>query len=87
MNENLFKALGNVTRVKILACLGDEPKNVTGLIDRCDLSQSAVSQHLMYLRRAGLIKCERKGREQIYTVVDLRLSEICRELLQVMINI
>jgi ArsR family transcriptional regulator len=82
MENEIFKTIGNVTRVKILACLGSSDKTVTELIGRCDLSQSAVSQHLAYLKSVGLIYAEKKGRYQIYKVTDKRLSKICVEILQ-----
>jgi ArsR family transcriptional regulator len=83
MDKNIFKSIGNITRVKILACLGQSDKAVNELITNCSLSQSAVSQHLAYLRSVGLISATRKGRQQIYRVSNPRLAEICKRLLEI----
>jgi ArsR family transcriptional regulator len=83
MKNTIFKALSNITRVKILACLGDSDKSVTQLIGRCDLSQSAVSQHLDYLKNAGLIESKKEGRERIYKVLDLDVSKLSKKLIEI----
>lgn len=83
---DFFKAFGNITRVKIIACLGEASKNVTGLIQNCDLSQSAVSQHLMLLRALGIVTVKRQGREQQYSLVFPELSPIAHSLLKSYLN-
>jgi ArsR family transcriptional regulator len=82
MENDILRTIGNIHRVKILACLGKSDKTVTELIGNCCLSQSAVSQHLMYLKDAKLISAEKSGRNQIYKVADKRLSEICEQILK-----
>lgn len=77
-SEVYFKSLGNISRVKILACIGESPKSVSALIKQCGLSQSAVSQHLMHLRDANLIKSTKDGRNRIYKSADPELSSICK---------
>jgi ArsR family transcriptional regulator len=57
----LFKALGDVTRLRILGLL------LTGEVCVCDIHeslkipQSKASRHLAYLRRAGLVEARREG--------------------------
>jgi ArsR family transcriptional regulator len=59
--EQLFQALGDSTRLRILGLL------LTGEVCVCDiheslkLSQPKVSRHLAYLRRAGLVETRRQG--------------------------
>ena len=59
--ENLFKALADVTRLRILGLL------LTGEICVCDIHeslripQSKTSRHLAYLRRSGLVETRREG--------------------------
>lgn len=66
MNETVISALANPVRLKILKCLGMESKNVNQLVEVCELSQSAVSQHLAKLREAGLVDCEKSGKHMFY---------------------
>ena len=59
------KALGDVTRLKIVRRLAEAPATVTELITHVDLSQPLVSWHLRTLRAAGIIETRRSGREVI----------------------
>ena len=80
-NPALLKSISNITRVKILACLGESDKTVNELIANCHLSQSAVSQHLTYLKQAKLVTANRQGRKQVYSTLDAKLSNLCKQLL------
>jgi ArsR family transcriptional regulator len=59
--EELFKALADVTRLRILGLL------LTGEVCVCDIHQSLkipqskASRHLAYLRKSGLVETRREG--------------------------
>src|SRR3954454_23502845 len=59
--EELFKALGDTTRLRILGLL------LTGEVCVCDIHQSLkipqskTSRHLAYLRKSGLVETRRSG--------------------------
>lgn len=59
--EGLFKALADVTRLRILGLL------LTGEVCVCDIHeslkipQSKASRHLAYLRKSGLVETRRDG--------------------------
>lgn len=59
------KALGDVTRLRIVRRLAQAPATVTDLIEMVDLSQPLVSWHLRTLKAAGLVETRRTGREVI----------------------
>lgn len=59
--ENLFKALADKTRLRILALLGNNEVCVCHLHDSLGLPQPTVSRHLAYLRRSGLVAVRRDG--------------------------
>ena len=59
--ENLFKALADKTRLRILALLGNNEVCVCHLHDSLGLPQPTVSRHLAYLRRSGLVEARRDG--------------------------
>src|SRR3954463_16681027 len=59
--ESLFKALGDKTRLRILALLGSNEVCVCHIHDTLGLPQPTVSRHLAYLRRAGLVDVRRDG--------------------------
>lgn len=56
------KALGDPTRVQLLACLSAEELCVCELVHLVDVGQPAVSRHLRILREAGLVEDLRDGK-------------------------
>lgn len=82
MTSTVLSALANPVRLQLLICLSDGDKNVTELIGNCDLSQSAVSQHLEKLRSAGLVTTKRDGKEIYYQLIDKRTAKMSKTLLQ-----
>ncbi len=59
-----YKALGDDTRLRILQLLATRGEHtVTELAERLELSQPLLSWHLRRLRRAGVVKTVRVGRE------------------------
>ena len=65
-----LKALGEDTRVRIVALLLDQPMEVGTIAKRLDVSQYNVSKHLRILREAGLLQVEKAGRRHLYAVVE-----------------
>ena len=59
--ENLFKALADKTRLRILALLGNNEVCVCHLHDSLGVPQPTVSRHLAYLRKSGLVAVRRDG--------------------------
>jgi ArsR family transcriptional regulator, arsenate/arsenite/antimonite-responsive transcriptional repressor len=59
--ENLFKALADRTRLRILALLGNNEVCVCHIHDSLGLPQPTVSRHLAYLRKSGLVAARRDG--------------------------
>jgi len=59
-----YRALGDDTRLRVLQLLATEGEHtVTELAQRLRLSQPLLSWHLRRLRRAGVVKTVRVGRE------------------------
>jgi DNA-binding transcriptional ArsR family regulator len=62
MNEvDVFKALADPTRLKILECIKDGEKCICEVIPYTKKSQPNVSQHLKVLKIAGLVDERREG--------------------------
>ena len=59
--EELFKALGDRTRLRILALLAAGEVCVCNIHESLSLPQPTVSRHLAYLRRARLVDTRRDG--------------------------
>lgn len=79
----LFAALGDETRLRILARLSSEgPMSIARLTAEAgtDVSRQAVTKHLRTLRDAGLVEESRHGRETIWTLEPRRLDDAHRYL-------
>lgn len=79
MNEaDVFKALADPTRLKILECIRKGEKCICEIIPYTGKSQPNVSQHLKVLKNAGLVDERKDGtriiiqvsKNEIYTIVD-----------------
>lgn len=66
----IFKILGDETRIKILSSLLKEDKCVTSISNSVNLSLSAVSHQLRILKQAKLVKQNKKGKEVFYSLDD-----------------
>lgn len=66
----IFKALADETRLRILALLTDGELCVCDLMAILDLPQSTVSRHLAYLRNAGWVEDRRQGVWMYYRLAD-----------------
>ena len=67
-STELFKALGDKTRFKIVGLLSEKHYCVGALAYRLNISQAAVSQHLQVLRKAGVVWGEKRGYWTHYVV-------------------
>lgn len=72
-----IRALCNPVRLKLLKCISTNDKTVGELISNCGLAQSAVSQHLIKLKKAGLVKDAKVGREVYYSITNSNIIKIC----------
>lgn len=69
----LFKALADETRLRILALLlREEELCVCNIIAALSLPQSTISRHLAYLRRAGLVNDRRCGLWMYYSIAEMK---------------
>ena len=75
---DVFKALADLTRLKILDILKNDERCICEIIPYTGKSQPNISQHIKILRNAGLIKEKKEGTkillkvttEQIFHIID-----------------
>lgn len=68
MNQQLqssFRALGDPTRRQILMELGNEELTITEVVEKFDLTRTAVRKHLTILEEGNLITVTPRGKERI----------------------
>ena len=59
--DTVFKGFADPTRIRILSVLAAGELCVCDIVDILGLPQAAVSRHLAYLRRMGLVDVTREG--------------------------
>jgi DNA-binding transcriptional ArsR family regulator len=66
-NASVFAALGDTTRLTLVATLGDGvPRSITELTEGTNISRQAITKHLRVLEDAGLVKSTTVGRQNIF---------------------
>jgi DNA-binding transcriptional ArsR family regulator len=75
-----LKALADENRLKLVALLLSHNLCVGALAKRLEISEAAVSQHLQVLRKAGLVKGEKRGYWTHYRVERDVLRQLADQL-------
>ena len=76
----VFKALGDETRLRILNLLSEREVCVCEIVDVLKLGQSKISRHLAALKHAGLVECRRDGMWVFYQLTPAR-NDMHRQIL------
>ncbi len=79
-----FAALGDKIRLQLISRLcNDGPMSITRLTYGTNVTRQAITKHLEVMRRVGLVRNTRRGRERIWQVEQRRLKEVrhCLELI------
>ncbi|KZE50438.1 ArsR family transcriptional regulator [Brevibacillus parabrevis] len=74
--HDVFQAIADPTRRKLLQLLTDQEMPVTAISRHFPISRTAVSKHLRILSEAGLVKEQRVGRETRYRMQPEPLAEL-----------
>jgi ArsR family transcriptional regulator len=72
----IFRALGDTSRLQMLAMLAEGDLCVTEIADRLGDNLSAVSQRLRLLRSERIVKQRREGKHIFYSLADSHVSEM-----------
>lgn len=68
--SQIFKALSDPTRIRLLYLLSQEECSVNHIAEVLDMSQSAVSHQLSFLRNRRLVKKRRESNMLFYSCDD-----------------
>jgi DNA-binding transcriptional ArsR family regulator len=69
--DNTITALADPTRRELLRRLSANPSRASALAKGFAISRPAVCKHTRVLKRAGLIRAKKSGREQIYELAPM----------------
>ena len=71
-----FKIIGDTTRSKILFALDKNEMCVCDIANVLGMSKSSISHQLGTLRRSGIVKCRKEGKEVFYVLDDEHVQEV-----------
>jgi len=72
----LFRALGDMSRVRIISDLVERKENVSAIAAGVGISESAVSHHMRGLRQMRLVRSRRVGRQVFYSLHDEHIVDL-----------
>lgn len=81
INE-LFKALSDENRRKILDLLRDRDLTVGEIADHFEMSKPGISQHLSVLKNANLVFAEKKGQYVYYSLNSSVFQDVMKWIIQ-----
>lgn len=77
--SEFFKAFSDPGRLKIIQSLANTDLCVCDICDIVQMSQSAVSHQLKYLKNINILSCRREGKSIIYSLNDSHILHIYGE--------
>lgn len=72
----IFRALSDTSRIKLLATLIGGETNVGALAEAAGISESAVSHHMRSLRQLRMVRARKDGRQVFYTLDDQHIIDL-----------
>jgi DNA-binding transcriptional ArsR family regulator len=78
---DLFRLLGDASRLRIVVACLRAPLSVTEIAERLGLSVSLVSHHLRLLKGARLVRAERQGKQVFYGADDEHVRRMVEDMI------
>ncbi|NUM55674.1 MAG: winged helix-turn-helix transcriptional regulator [Candidatus Hydrogenedentes bacterium] len=72
----IFRALAHPTRVAIVEILREGEHSAGAILERLELEQANVSQHLAVLRAKGIVSSRKDGNQVIYSLKHQMLVDV-----------
>jgi len=79
LQSRFFKALSDITRIKILKLLSLRRMCVCEIMVALDLTQPTASHHLRILENVGILKDEREGKWIFYSIANPKTIKALEE--------
>ena len=76
MRRDVFQAIADPTRRKILNVLAHESLNLNSVAEKFHSSRPAISKHIKILTECGLIRIRQQGRERYCEAKLQKLNEV-----------
>ena len=75
-----FRTLCNETRLAIVLCLRESPKNVGQISGELKMEQSRISHNLQCLTKNGFVTVRQEGKQRIYSLNKDTIVPILRDI-------
>jgi ArsR family transcriptional regulator len=82
--DETMKALADPTRREILRALRGGDLTAGEIGGRFPITGASVSHHLAVLREAGLVRVERQGRNQVYSLETTVFQEFLQQVMDLL---
>jgi DNA-binding transcriptional ArsR family regulator len=79
--QNVFKAISDPSRRKVLKLLHGGSKTAGELAAAFDITKGSMSHHFNVLKAADLVRCERRGQQLVYSLNTTVLEDVAALLL------
>jgi DNA-binding transcriptional ArsR family regulator len=79
----VFKALADPTRRDILKMLRERPLTAGEIGEAFPMTKGSLSHHFNLLKEADLVRCERRGQFQVYSLNTTVVEDVMSLLVEV----
>jgi ArsR family transcriptional regulator, arsenate/arsenite/antimonite-responsive transcriptional repressor len=79
--QEIFKAISDPTRRDVLKLLQGGSKTAGELAQSFDITKGSLSHHFSVLKAADLVRCERRGQQQVYSLNTTVFEDVAALLL------
>jgi DNA-binding transcriptional ArsR family regulator len=76
MRRDVFQAIADPTRRKIIGMVAKQPLNLNSVAENFQVSRPAISKHIKILTECGLIEIKQQGRERFCEARLDKLNEV-----------
>ncbi|KQV81799.1 sulfite-sensing transcriptional repressor BigR [Rhizobium sp. Root1220] len=76
----LLKTLAHPGRLRLVCTLVESEFSVGELEEKVDIHQPHLSQHLTWLRKAGLVATRREGKQIFYSLTEEKAAQLVNAL-------
>jgi DNA-binding transcriptional ArsR family regulator len=76
----IMKALAHPQRLMLMCHMAEGEKNVSEMLELCDISQSQLSQFLNRMQREKLLKIRKEGNFVFYNISDKKVLKLIQSM-------
>lgn len=76
----IMKALSHPQRLMLMCHMAEGEKNVSEMLELCDISQSQLSQFLNRMQREKLLKVRKEGNFVFYSISDKNVLKLIQSM-------